>query len=148
MAADHADICTEETSRVMTITSTPPQVLSQPDAVLRVLDTLREANAPAQRLLLEGIAYLARKPEHRDGGCRVLNAFDSHESQDWLLSLHESLVCLEDVDQIRRYEGEYSLTRRGRERASELKTSEQDLADHESRKIQNLAKQVRETLSI
>ena len=95
--------------------------ITRSQAVVRVIDALGQDYAPPQRLLLEDIAYLARKPESQNDDCRVMAAFMVDNSQDWMLELHESLVHLQARGHVRRTDGRYTLTQRGKDCAESLR---------------------------
>ena len=127
----------------MTITAAPPVPLTRPQAVLRIMDALRQDNSPPRRLLLEGIAYLAQRPEYDDSDCRVIAALRTEASQDWLLELHESLAYLQSINQISWAEGRYSLTPQGERCVDPLRHAPGVDEELEIKRIRGLADIVR-----
>ena len=96
----------------MTKTATDFGALARSDAILRILDAISNTNSNSEeRLVLEGIAYIAQQPSLRDKKCRVLRAFDSKE---WLLDFHESLAYLQEMRRVELTGGRYALTAAGR----------------------------------
>ena len=130
----------------MAATATATVNLSRSDAILRILEVLESADAPpVQRLLLEGMAFVAQQPTFDEKQCRVLRSFDSEE---WLLDFHESLAYLQQMGRIKRTAGEYFLTRRGHEQLENLDESPRLDLQHESQQIQDLAQRVRSGLGL
>ena len=96
----------------MTETVTYNGALTRSDAILRILEALSSTNSRSEeRLILEGIAYIAQQPSHREIKCRVLRAFDS---EGWLLDFHESLAYLQETRRVELTGGRYALTEAGR----------------------------------
>ena len=127
----------------MSTTTAPPATLTRPQAVLRILDALQPDSSPPRRLLLEGIAYLAQRPDYDKSDCRVIAALRTDASQDWLLGLHESLVHLQAMKQIRRTEGRYTLTQSGKECVDPLRKAPGVDEELEVKRIRALADRVR-----
>lgn len=127
----------------MTITAAPPAPLTRPQAVLRIMDALRQDSSPPRRLLLEGIAYLAQRPEYDESDCRVIAALRTDASQDWLLELHESLAYLQSINQISWAEGRFRLTPRGEECVDPLRKARGVDEELEVKRIRDLAGIVR-----
>lgn len=123
------------------MTEAPPASLARSDAILRLLEAITASTeAPVQRLLLEGIAYMAQQPPYAESNCRVLRAFNSEE---WLLDFHESLAYLQQMGRVKRVDGRYTLASKGEKRLAEINdVSGVDLND-EASKIVGIANKVR-----
>lgn len=121
-----------------TATSASVSNLKQSDAVLLILDALQCNGRPVDRILLEGIASIARSPAYKSRGCRILSVFDTHY---WQRRLYESLAHLEQTDCVRSsFEG-YELTDRGMSRLDSI-----DRIDGEADDIRRVARRVRQIL--
>lgn len=122
--------------------------ITRAQAVLCVLDALEPDGPPPRRLLLEGIAYLAQRPDYDKSDCRVIAALRTDASQDWLLELHESLVHLQAMKQIRRTEGRYTLTQSGKDCVGSLRNTPGVDEELETERIRALAARVRSGFGI
>ena len=128
----------------MPTTAIRSAVLTRSDAVLRILEVLdAEEASPVERLLLEGMAYMAQQPGYDNKDCRVLRAFDS---DDWRLDLHESMAYLQQMDRVMHSAGSYSLTIQGQDRLRAIDTPPGLDCSKEETEIQSLAQFVREGL--
>lgn len=115
--------------------------LRQSDAVLLVLQTLRETESAGvtHRLVLEGIASLAARPEFKCEGCRVLSVFDK---RSWQRRLYESLAHLEQTGCVRTSVQGYALTAFAQKRLEGLRTT-----DAEAERILGIDSTVRQYLN-
>lgn len=130
----------------MTTTTEAVLPLSRSDAILRVMQILCLSESRAvERILLEGIVFMAQRPTYAERRCRVLQAFNS---ENWLLDFHESLAYLQQMGQVQKTAGEYHLTELGSEQLSTLaELSDIDMGN-ESKQIHQLASRVRVGLGL
>ena len=110
----------KETTTPMTTTNAlqnPPKQLNRSDAILRILEVWDE---PEERLILEGLAYLATTKPWVDVDCRILRTFDKGRSGNWLLDTQESIAYLQEMGWVEIIRGLYALTEAGRTRLNDL----------------------------
>lgn len=120
---------------------------SRSDAVLRIIDVLESQGVRTSQPLLEGIAYLAKRPDYQQLNCRAITALQVDEScQNWALELRTALLSLSDSESVRVADGCYSLTRQGKQRAAELRTADSESFRDEDAYITVMMMQVREVL--
>lgn len=122
--------------------------LARSDAILRILDAISSTNSNSEeRLVLEGIAYIAQQPSHRDKKCRVLRAFDAFDSE-WLLDFHESLAYLQETRRVELTGGRYALTEAGKRHHETIGQPLERSLQEENEHIQNISHTVRVALGL
>lgn len=137
---------TKRGERPMTMTAVRTEALTRSDAVLRILEVLDTARpGPVERLVLEGMAYMAQQPDYERKDCRVLRAFDSDE---WRPDLHDSMAYLQQMGRVQHHAGSYSLTARGQERLQAIDDPPGLDRQNEVEELQTLAHYVRTGLGL
>ena len=130
----------------MTMTDNHPSVLARSDAILRTLDAISSKNSSCvERLILEGIAYIAQQDPYRQAECRVLRAFDS---QDRLLDFHESLAYLQEMGRVELIGGQYALTSSGQNRLDTIGPPSTRTKEDETDRIHKISETVRTGLDL
>ena len=114
--------------------------LRQSDATMLVLHAVRQGSRPVPRLLMEGIASIARSPLCENVNSRILGVF---RTRSWRRCLYESLAHLDTNRFIRSTSEGYAITPAAEERVRGIRHSENELVY-----IRDLAETVRDKLGI
>ena len=99
--------------------------LRQSDATMLILYAVCQDSKPVPRLLVEGIASIARSPLCKDSGSRILDVFITGV---WYRRLYESLAHLDTNRCIRPITEGYVITSAGEERVRGIPHSEDELS--------------------
>ena len=98
-----------------------------------------------ERLILEGIAYIATQPPYSEADCRVLRAF---HSEDWLLNFHESLAYLQEMGRVELIAGKYALTQAGKDRLCSIAAPPELNVQSETQQIYTISEDVSKRLGL